>query len=456
MEKVLPKGWVETKISELTDVVAGGTPSTSIKEYFDGDVPWITPADLSKYKEKYIKRGKRNITELGLSKSSAKLMPKGTVLFSSRAPIGYIVIAANAISTNQGFKNLIPNEFYESSFAFYYLKHIKDYAESQASGTTFKELSGKKMKELPFLLPPLAEQKRIVAKLDSLFGHLEKLKTKLDRIPGLLKDFRQSVLTQAVTGKLTEEWRKGKELEDSETIKKNIKENFKAKYKSKLNTVFENSYPEIWWQTELGNIISVKSGDSLSAKNRKEGKTPVFGGNGITGYHNTGNVEVKTIVIGRVGFYCGSIHETPKEAWITDNAFITTFPKQQIKQRFLFILLKATNLRKNDSATAQPVISGSKIYPLEVGIPSHKEQTEIVRRVESLFSKADRIATQYESLKKQIEVLPQAILAKAFRGELVEQLPSDGDAGALLEEIRKLREEMAAEKKKTSKRKGKK
>ncbi len=206
MENGLPKNWVEIKISELTTIVAGGTPKSSNSEYFGGDIPWITPADLSGYKEKYIEKGRRNLTELGLEKSSAKLLPKESVLFSSRAPIGYIVIAKNPISTNQGFKNLLPNKAYDSSFAYYYLKHIKDYAESQASGTTFKELSGKKMGELPFLLPPLSEQHRIVAKLDGLFGHLSALQARLARVPDLMAAFRQSVLTQAVTG--NENWEK--------------------------------------------------------------------------------------------------------------------------------------------------------------------------------------------------------------------------------------------------------
>ena len=173
MNETLPKTWVEIKISELTKVISGGTPKTKIDEYFGGSIAWLTPADLSKYKNKYIAKGRRNITKLGLDKSSAKLLPKDSVLFSSRAPIGYTVIASNPICTNQGFKNLIPNEFYVPSYAYYYLKHSKGYIESQASGTTFREISGKKLGEVPFPLPPLAEQQRIVAKLDSLFGHLD-------------------------------------------------------------------------------------------------------------------------------------------------------------------------------------------------------------------------------------------------------------------------------------------
>ena len=212
MERELPKGWIEIKMHELTKIISGGTPNTSKPEFFDGKISWITSADLSGYNQKYISQGRKNISELGLKNSSAQLLPKDTVLFSSRAPIGYVAIAKNQLSTNQGFKSLLPNDAFNSSYAYYYLKYLKDFAESQASGTTFKELSGKKMGELPFLLPPLAEQQRIVAKLDTAFLHLDTLKKSVQRIPELLKRFRQLVLTQAVTGKLTEAWREGKNL----------------------------------------------------------------------------------------------------------------------------------------------------------------------------------------------------------------------------------------------------
>ena len=101
----------------------------------------------------------------------------------------------------------------------------------------------------------------------------------------------------------------------------------------------------------------------------KGGSIPVFGGNGINGYHDQSNVNQPTIVIGRVGYYCGSIHVTPTSAWITDNAFITNFSHNEIYLRFLALLLTGTNLKEDENATAQPVISGSKIYPIVVGLP---------------------------------------------------------------------------------------
>src|SRR5690606_8782241 len=119
LEKWIPEGWRVSTISDLADVIGGGTPSTKVEEYYcENGIPWLSPKDLSGYDWRYISRGAKDITELGLKKSSAKLMPKGTVLFSSRAPIGYVAITENEISTNQGFKSLVPKSGVPSEFLF--------------------------------------------------------------------------------------------------------------------------------------------------------------------------------------------------------------------------------------------------------------------------------------------------------------------------------------------------
>ncbi len=149
-------------MQDLTVIASGGTPSTTNSANFGGDIPWITPADLSKYREKYISKGKRNLTQLGLKTSSAKLLPKNTVLFSSRAPIGYVAIAANELCTNQGFKSLYPNKIFDSSYAYYYyLKSIKNLAESEASGTTFKDYQEKRWENFLSYFPHLQNKSEL-------------------------------------------------------------------------------------------------------------------------------------------------------------------------------------------------------------------------------------------------------------------------------------------------------
>lgn len=168
----MPK-WREVKISDLGDVVGGATPSTSRDDYYNGEIPWITPKDLSDHKSRFINRGERNITLEGLRSCSTQILPKNTVLFSSRAPIGYVAIAANDLCTNQGFKSVIPNDKTDFMFLFYLLKYNKDAIENMASGTTFKEVSGATMRKIVVRVPDLETQKKIAKVLSALDDKIE-------------------------------------------------------------------------------------------------------------------------------------------------------------------------------------------------------------------------------------------------------------------------------------------
>lgn len=166
--------WKEVTLGELGTIVGGATPSTKNPSFYDGNIPWLTPKDLSVNSNMYILRGARNITEVGFKSCSCKMLPKGSVLFSSRAPIGYVAIAANDMCTNQGFKSVIPNEETDSEFLYYLLKYNKNYIASQGSGTTFAEVSGKTMKDIEVVVPKEKEcQHRIASILSSLDRKIE-------------------------------------------------------------------------------------------------------------------------------------------------------------------------------------------------------------------------------------------------------------------------------------------
>ena len=168
--------WRIGTIADLGAVVGGSTPSKAKAEYYtDNGIAWITPKDLSNDKSKYIYHGENDITELGLKNSSASIMPEGTVLFSSRAPIGYIAIAGCSVTTNQGFKSVIPKPEIGTSFVYYFLKDNLPIIEGMASGSTFKEVSGSTMKNVPAIIPdnetlaifnkfcmPIFEQQRVL------------------------------------------------------------------------------------------------------------------------------------------------------------------------------------------------------------------------------------------------------------------------------------------------------
>ena len=167
--------WIERKIADLGMVVGGATPSTKdAQNYINGSIPWITPKDLAGFHGRYIGQGERNITEKGLASCSTQMMPKNSVLFTSRAPIGYIAISANPVCTNQGFKSIVPNENTDYLFLYYLLKFNKDRIESLGSGTTFKEVSGTTMKNIVVTVPKEKEtQREIAAILSSLDDKIE-------------------------------------------------------------------------------------------------------------------------------------------------------------------------------------------------------------------------------------------------------------------------------------------
>ncbi len=176
----IPDSWSFVRLKHIGTIVGGGTPKTKTASFWDGEIPWLTPADLSGYTSIYISYGERKITQDGLKSSSAQLMPKGTVLYSSRAPIGYVAIAANPIATNQGFKSIVPFNTSMSEYLYYCLKARTPDIEQRATGTTFKEISGSAMAETIIPLPPVAEQQRLVYNIHTAISKLLLLENQLN------------------------------------------------------------------------------------------------------------------------------------------------------------------------------------------------------------------------------------------------------------------------------------
>ena len=163
--------WKECTLSDLGTVVGGATPSTKDESnYENGNIPWITPKDLSTFTGRYIFSGERNITLKGLNSCSAQMLPKDTVLFSSRAPIGYVAIAGCPVCTNQGFKSIVPNDKTDSLFLYYLLKYNKEKIENMGSGTTFKEVSGGTMRNIKVIVP---EDKDVQIKIGKILGSID-------------------------------------------------------------------------------------------------------------------------------------------------------------------------------------------------------------------------------------------------------------------------------------------
>lgn len=469
----LPAGWLKIEIGGVASIIAGGTPKASDETNFEEPqqgIAWLTPADLSGYKHKYISNGKRDLSQKGLNSSSAKLMPEGSVLFSSRAPIGYVAIAKNEIATNQGFKNFVFTNDVDSSYAYYYLKSIKSLAESKGTGTTFKELSGAVAKKLPFILSPLNEQIRIANKLDSLLAKVEAAQTRLDKIPTLLKRFRQSVLAAATSGELTKEWR-----ENNLKINKIDPEDYfdtKLGYIETKELYFEA--PNNWGWVRFGSQVKLINGDrGKNYPNKSE-----YVENGVP-FINTGHItpngtlsKKRMNYISREKFdslgggkiqlndlvYCLRGATMGKTASVTSfsegaiaSSLVIVRPTSSLIKEFAHFFLispQGKNLiLKFDNGSAQPNLSAKSLAMYPLALPSIEEQKQIVQQVEVLFALADKVEKQYQQARLRTDKLTQSLLAKAFKGELVPQDPNDEPAKKLLARIQAEREKLKPAKK---------
>ena len=266
---------------------------------------------------------------------------------------------------------------------------------------------------------------------------------------------KKAILQYAMQGKLVEQNPNDEPasilLERIKIEKEQLIKDGKIKKEKPIPPITEDEIPyklpKGWVWVRLGNIINISSGRFLPSNEMKtKGTIPVYGGNGINGYHNEYLIDKPTLIIGRVGFYCGCVHLSTDKAWVTDNAFITTFSENNVNINFLKWLLIASDLGKNDNATAQPVVSGKKIYPLVVALPPLAEQERIVEKLEQILPLVEEYGKNEEKLSKLNSTLPnkikQSILKYAMQGKLVEQNPSDKPVSELLKQIKAEKEQL--------------
>ena len=401
-ESELPSTWLSLK---LGDVLAYGKTEKAEPEEIAPETWVLELEDVEKDTTKVLQH--LTFAERQ-SKSTKNKFNAGDVLYGKLRPyLNKVTFADRPGVCTTEIVPIKPNEAVHGRYLFHWLRHpaFLTYVTEVSHGVNMPRLGTDAGRDAPFVLAPKAEQKRVADKLDTVLTRVDAVNTRLARVAPLLKRFRQSVLAAATSGRLTEDWRLDRRLPAPKAH-------------------------------ELGTIIRVSSGQGLTAKQMVgSGGIPVFGGNGITGYHDQANTVEPTLLIGRVGYYCGSVHLTPPIAWVTDNALIVRHDPKIVQKNYLFFALQAIDLRQNDSSTAQPVISGQKIYGLLVVLPHFDEQTEIVRRVETLFAFADRLEARLAQAQTAATRLTPALLAKAFRGELVPQDPNDEPAAELLRRL---------------------
>jgi type I restriction enzyme S subunit len=444
----IPNNWAWTKLKDLGEVVAGGTPSTKEADLWGDTINWISPADLTGYSKKTIARGAKSLSQKGLKNSSAKLMPAGSIHFSSRAPIGYVVISSEPITTNQGFKSLVPAPGVFSEYVYYYLKGSKQLAEKRASGTTFLELSGKAFGLLPLPIPPLNEQRRIVAKIEELFSELDKGVESLKTAREQLKIYRQAVLKHAFEGKLTAQWREGNNKHDSwsETTLGSLLSYLTsgsrgwADYYSSEGDLFIRAQNLKYDRLELEDVAYVQLPDKSEGMRTR--------------------VEIGDLLITITGANVtktGCVQHNLGKAYVSQHVALCR-PIESVSTEFLYwYLIAETFGRKQLNELAygagKPGLNLNNIRSVKVSLPCLKEQKQIVLQIRNLLSIEDNLADSIDVELQRVELLRQSILKKAFSGQLVPQDPTDEPAAVLLDRIRaaKAAQPQAAKKPRQSK-----
>lgn len=423
----VPANWFWTRLGHVTTVVGGGTPSSSVPVYYEnGEIPWISPVDLSRYTDMYISKGRRNITQQGLANSSAKLMPKGTVLLSSRAPIGYVAIAENELCTNQGFKSFLPSPAFLSEYLYWYLIYSKDRLESYASGTTFLELSGSKVAQVEFALPPLPEQQRIVERIESLFSKLDQAKELAQSALDSFETRQAAILHKAFTGELTAKWREEHGVRMDSWGEKTFgglgkfrlgKMLDRVKNKGELTKYLRNVNVR-WFDFDLSDIsemavteeekvvYSIETGDLLICEGGEPGRCAVW--------------EQET---------CDLIYQKALHRFRTNGSVVTSFLAY-----YILFISKTDKLSQYFTGTTIKHLTGQSLAKISILLPSIPEQEEIVRILNINFKREENANDRCDIID-QINLIKKSILARAFRGELGTNDPNEESALELLNEV---------------------
>ena len=380
----VPSSWVWTTVGEISQSILYGVSESAksqgtyrllrITDIQDNKVNWDTVP----------------FTDYENEKAEAYLLKDDDILFArTGATVGKSYLVNNLkekaiyasylirVQTNHYVLPAFVKYFFESGFYWeQVLGNSVGIGQPNVNGTILSNL------ELP--IPPIMEQKRIVKELGEWLSIIDKIEESKGRIQKVISLAKSKVLDLAIHGKLVPQ-------DPTDEPATELLKRINPKAEITCDNGHYQKLPEGWCETILKHVITIKSGYPINVRNCMQGHYPIYGGNGITGYTVDYNIKEPTIVIGRVGFYCGSVYLVKEKAWVSDNAFTITIHKDIFYKKYLYYLIQFLNLRKYSNSTAQPVISGKTIYPIHVIIPPINEQHRIVSKIEEIFTQLDAI-----------------------------------------------------------------
>ena len=380
------RNWKKCTIGDLGTVIGGATPSTKRSENYEGGtISWITPRDLANFSGRYIYRGERNITEQGLRSCSTKLMPVNTILFSSRAPIGYVAIAGQEVCTNQGFKNVIPNENTDYMFLYYLLKFNKERIENLGSGTTFKEVSGSTMQGIEVSIPEtIEEQRQIASMLSALDDKIEK----------------------------------------NTEVNENLLQQAQALYKDRFvdRHPFDDKIPTDWHLGTISEIIELHDSKRIPLSSRERANLakiyPYYGATSVMDYVDRYLFDGIYLLLGEDGTVVDSkgfpiLQYVEGKFWVNNHAHIIT-GKNGFTVETLYLLFSLTNVQSIVTGAVQPKISQANLNKVPVIIPSELELSAFNSILQPIFAQIRNLRAENGRLTTTRDTL----LPRLMSGEL--------------------------------------
>ena len=369
--------WEERKLGDLANIVGGGTPSTSNPEYWDGDIDWYAPAEIGE--QSYVSKSKKTITELGLKKSSARILPVGTVLFTSRAGIGNTAILGKEATTNQGFQSIVPDQNkLDSYFIYSRTNELKRYGEVTGAGSTFVEVSGKQMSKMSIMIPELSEQQKIGSFFKQLDDTIALHQRKLDLLKEQKKGYLQKMFPK--NGAKVPELRFAGFADDWE--------------ERKLNENVEN----------IGTgRSSFKAGLDYSEQTPYE----VLGSTSVISYSDSFDHSGNFVLTARVGANAGNLYKHSGNVKISDN----TVYIQSKNLEFIFYLLTKYDLKKLAFGTGQPLIKASELKNLKLFFPKTFGEQQ---KIGSFFQQLDETIALHQRKLDLLKEQKKGFLQKMF------------------------------------------
>jgi len=385
--------WQTKKLGEVCGVVNGGTPKTNVIKYWDGNILWMTPKDMGKIQDIYTNNTSRKITKQGLKNSSAKLIPKNSVILSTRAPIGHLVINSEEMSFNQGCKGLVTGDSLDNKYLFYFLFTSVDLLNKLGSGTTFKELSSTKLKQIQIPLPPISEQRRIVKILDEAFNKIKKSKENTEKNLKNSRELFESYL---------------------QSIFSSPDKNWENKMLEEICDVIAGQSPEGKYYNKIGNGLPFYQG--------KKKFTDKFIDPPTTWTTDVTKEALKDDILMSVRAPVGPINFATQRICI-GRGLAAIRAGKKIDVNFLFYFLKyfESKIIGNHGAVFNS-INKKQIEEIKVPLPLLPEQKAIVKKLDELSAQTKKLEEIYLHKLDNLEELKKSILKTAFDGKLITKI----------------------------------